>query len=213
MNRLEELLAKSHYQSFDFLGKEKRDSNSGKKFELSKLDTFDLTNKTMLDVGCNSGYFMFRLLEKNPKKFIGIDLGEKFIDCANELNKEIFKSDKVEFHFGDFFHWNFNIEFDLIICLSTFHYFYENQPVFFPVCHRLLNPKGLLLLEMEEYPVNDKPMVDKTPRQADKKSYNYPNNLMLQQYIKNKFIIKDRYISIKQEGSLYDRYIYKLERI
>lgn len=213
MSKLEELLTKSHYQSFDFLGKEKRDSDSGRKFELSKLETYDLKNKTMLDVGCNSGYFMFRLLPKEPKKFVGIDLGEKFIDCANALNKEYFKSDKVEFHCGDFFLWNFNIVFDLIICLSTFHYFDEWQPDFFSCSHQLLKKKGILLLEVELYPINKTPMVNNDPRPADKKRYNYPNDLMIKEYIKNLFVIKDHYISTKQGGSLYDRYIYKLERI
>ena len=32
-----------------------------------------LEGKTVLDVGCNNGYFMFRLLEKNPKLVLGID--------------------------------------------------------------------------------------------------------------------------------------------
>ena len=29
---------------------------------------FDLNNKTVADIGCNNGYYMFRMLEDNPKK-------------------------------------------------------------------------------------------------------------------------------------------------
>jgi tRNA (mo5U34)-methyltransferase len=33
----------------------------------------DLTDKCVLDVGCNNGYYMFRLLEHNPRHVLGID--------------------------------------------------------------------------------------------------------------------------------------------
>ena len=29
--------------------------------------------KTILDIGCNNGYFMFRMLEHKPKMVLGID--------------------------------------------------------------------------------------------------------------------------------------------
>jgi tRNA (mo5U34)-methyltransferase len=38
----------------------------------------DLTNKTILDVGCSSGYYMFRMLEYNPKLILGIDPSDLF---------------------------------------------------------------------------------------------------------------------------------------
>lgn len=33
----------------------------------------DLGDKNILDIGCNNGYFMFRMLEHNPKLVLGID--------------------------------------------------------------------------------------------------------------------------------------------
>lgn len=38
---------------------------------VSKLP--DMQGKTILDIGCNNGYFMFRMLEHNPKVVLGID--------------------------------------------------------------------------------------------------------------------------------------------
>ena len=32
-----------------------------------------LENKKILDVGCSNGYFMFKMLEQNPKAVLGID--------------------------------------------------------------------------------------------------------------------------------------------
>lgn len=99
---ISEILEKSNYQSFDFLGGRKRGSNSSKKYELSKLEEFDLYGKACLDVGCNAGYFLFRFLNKNPEALVGIDLGERFINIANELNEEHFKSHIITFIYGDF---------------------------------------------------------------------------------------------------------------
>ena len=210
---IKDIASKSYYQNFDFLGAGRGSSNSGKKWELSKLESYDITNKSVLDIGCNAGYFLFRLLNKDPKKLIGIDLGDNFIEIANELNTEYFKSDKVEFIFGDIFEYKLNEKSDLIICFSTFHYFIDKQKAFIDLCYNLLNDKGVFLLEVEENPKNETPEVDKTPSPADRTSYDYPNNLMMLEFCRNKFNITERYISTFQGGALYDRYFYRLEKI
>jgi tRNA (mo5U34)-methyltransferase len=43
------------------------------KWNLIKRKIPDLKNKTVLDVGCNNGYYMFRLLELEPRIVLGID--------------------------------------------------------------------------------------------------------------------------------------------
>lgn len=211
-DRLDEILKESHYQTFDFEGKN-RDSNSRRKYDLSRLASYDVKGKACLDVGCNSGYFVFKLKEKKAKSLIGIDLGEKFIKIARELNIGYFHFDGVEFIYGNFFNYDFYTTFDLVICFSTFHYFGNMQELFFTRCNEILNDKGTLLLEIEEYPINEKPMIDDSIRPADKKRYNYPNELMMREFVKGKFEIEDRYVSVKQGGSLYDRYFYKLRKI
>jgi len=211
--RMQEILEKSHYQTFDFLEGDRKDSNSGEKYRLSKLDAFDLNNLSCLDVGCNAGYFLFRMLQKNPRRLVGIDIGEKFIDVANTLNREVFGSNIITFICRDFFRYYFGEKFDMVICFSSFHYFGDNQEVFFELCYGLMNKQGILLLEVEEYPFNDISIVNRDVRPADKKKYHYPNNLKLREYILGKFNIIDRYISIKQGGSLYDRYFYVLQKV
>jgi len=207
------ILEKSFYQSFDFIDNKIKASNSGEKYKSSRLEGFELLGQKVLDVGCNAGYFLFRLLDKNPSKMLGVDAGENFIFIANEINKKYFNSPIIQFIKGDFFEINFTEKFDLIICFSTFHYFLDNQNRFLKDCYFLLNSKGILLLEMEEYPdSNIFPHVNKAIRPADGKSYHYPNQAMLEAWIKNLFTIEDRYISTKQGGSLYDRYFYKLRK-
>ena len=45
-----------------------------------------MTEKVCLDVGCNSGYFLFKLKEKKAAWSTGIDLGEKFIPMKSKLS-------------------------------------------------------------------------------------------------------------------------------
>jgi cyclopropane fatty-acyl-phospholipid synthase-like methyltransferase len=211
--RLEEILGPSHYQTFDFMGQTDRDSASGKKWLLSYLDAYDLKDKTVLDIGCNAGYFLFRMLQKEPKKLVGIDMGEKFINVANSLNNEYFKSDKVQFIWADFFVTRFWSVFDFVICFSTFHYFGDDQVVFFDKCYALMKDTGILLLEVEEYPINDFAIINSNPRPADNKSYYYPNEKKMEEYVFGKFRILNKYKSVKQGGSLYDRWFYELYKI
>lgn len=189
MTDLAKILEKSHYQTFDLIKGDKRDSDSKGRFECSGLSTYNLEGKSVLDIGCNAGYFLFNLINKNPKSLVGIELGEKFVLILNELNKEIYKSDKVSVILGDFFNHEFNQHFDLIICFSTFHYFSDKQ-LFFDKSYTLLNDKGTLLLEIEEYP---------------------KGSLNIQSYIDNKFTIVDCYKSVKQIK--YERWFYELRKI
>ena len=211
---LSEILSRSGYQAFDFLGSGPKGSRSGEKYQLSKLDQFEIEGKDCLDVGCNAGYFLFRLLDKNPNFLFGIDLGENWIKVANELNEFHFKSDKVKFVTGDFFTYSFDRKFDLILCVSTFHYMVGQQQELVDRCFDLLNDGGILLLEVEEYTKNDIPEVNHDPRPYDpaKLKLDYPNELMVKEYISDKFIISDKYLSAVQGGSVYVRYFYRLLR-
>jgi len=210
MNNIEEILAASHYQTFDLIEGDVRDSNSKEMFKLSKLSSYGLQGKSCLDVGCNAGYFLFNLIDKEVSKLTGIDSGEKFVQISNDLNREVYKSPIINFILGDFLTYRFDEKFDFIICFSTFHYLGYDQSVFFDRCYNLLNNNCVLLLEVEEYPINDEPYIDVDPRDSNRL---YPNGLKMQEYIKNRFTILDRYISTKQKGSMYDRWFYELKKV
>jgi len=205
-----EILKKSHYQTFDLIEEDKRDSDSEKKFELSRLSSYDLEGKTCLDIGSNAGYFLFKLIDKKPKLLVGIELGQKFVQISNDLNREVYRSPIVKFILGDFFTQEFDIRFDFIICFSTYHYFGDNQKIFFNKCYDTMSDDGILLLEMEEYPLNDSPAVDVDKRDPNRR---YPNSLKLQEFIEGKFTISDKYISVKQKGSVHDRWFYELKKL
>lgn len=206
------ILEPSHYQTFDFLGDNRRDSDSAAKYIASRLEEMDLVGKSILDVGCNAGYFLFRLRDKNPDFMLGIDTGQKFINVAEAINATIYQDKSIKFVCGDFFNSSW-LHFDLIICFSTFHYFGNQQGKFFDDCFGRLLPGGVLLLEVEEYPDGNTPMVHNAVRPADRKLYPYPNQAQLATWTEGKFIAVDHYPSVKQGGTLYDRFFWHFKRI
>ncbi len=214
--KMKDILKKSTYQSFDFLGDEEKSSKSKNKYTESKIDSIDLKNKSYLDIGCNAGYFLFKNVNKNAKKLVGIDFAKHFIDIALEIKETYFKDSNVELIQGDIFKHSFNEKFDLITAISIFHYFVDRQNHFLNLMYSLLNKDGILILEVEETPKNDFAMLEKAVRPADKHTGNtldYPNNKLMIEWCKEKFNIVERYKSVNQVGSLYDRYYYKLIRI
>jgi tRNA (mo5U34)-methyltransferase len=94
--------------------------NSGIKYSI--LEPYiDAKDKIIGDIGCNNGYYLFRLLEKNPKELIGFDPGAnfylqfKFIDAF--LNSGIkFLPYGVE-HLEAF-----KEQFDILLCLGVIYH-------------------------------------------------------------------------------------------
>ena len=83
---------------FDFFGK-LVDAEWQSHIKYSIIEPYlQIENKTVLDVGCNNGYYLFRMLEKNPRKLIGLDPSALF---------------KMQFLLAN--HWaKSNIEFELL---------------------------------------------------------------------------------------------------
>jgi tRNA (mo5U34)-methyltransferase len=82
----------------------------------------DLQHKTILDIGANSGYYMFKMLPFEPKLVIGIDPKPLFFYQFSALNKYIkaknlcylpFKTD----HLSNFLHF-----FNVIFCMGILYH-------------------------------------------------------------------------------------------
>lgn len=60
------------------------------------------TGKTILELGCGSGYFAMKVLQEiKPRKVIGIDISHNAIQRANRLRKELKLPPRIEFIEGD----------------------------------------------------------------------------------------------------------------
>lgn len=116
---------------------------------LEKYNRFTLTgieNKTILDVGCNTGYNVIKMASK-AAKVIGLDNNHNALKTASYINNLYYKKDNLKFIFSDFLIYKTHIKFDIILASSIFHYFVGKQQQFINKCYELLNDNGILVLE------------------------------------------------------------------
>ena len=82
----------------------------------------NLENKVVADVGCNNGYYMFRMLKENPKKVVGFDPMALFYLQFKFVNHFI-KSDKLHFELLGVEHLPmYEHKFDTIFCLGVLYH-------------------------------------------------------------------------------------------
>jgi len=81
----------------------------------------DLQNKDILDVGCNNGYYMFRMLEMNPKSITGFDPSALF-NLQFEFINSFIKSD-IEYKLLGIEHIPYyEKKFDVIFCMGVLYH-------------------------------------------------------------------------------------------
>jgi len=86
----------------------------------------DLADKVVGDIGCNNGYYLFRMLPQRPKKLIGFDPGVmsflqfKFIDA--------FARSSIEYELLGVEHLpHYGVKFDALFCLGVLYH--RSDPV------------------------------------------------------------------------------------
>ncbi|MFV0481650.1 MAG: tRNA 5-methoxyuridine(34)/uridine 5-oxyacetic acid(34) synthase CmoB [Campylobacteraceae bacterium] len=87
---------------------------------------FDLKDKSVADIGCNNGYYMFRMLEESPKKLVGFDPTALFWMQFLFINNFI-KSDIIYELLGVEDLPSYKERFDVIFCLGVLYH--RSDPV------------------------------------------------------------------------------------
>ena len=82
---------------------------------------FDLKDKKVADIGCNNGYYMFRMLKQKPKKIVGFDPSPLFRTQFDFINHFI-KSDIVYELLGVEHLGIYDERFDTIFCLGVLYH-------------------------------------------------------------------------------------------
>ncbi|MBD3840747.1 MAG: tRNA 5-methoxyuridine(34)/uridine 5-oxyacetic acid(34) synthase CmoB [Campylobacterales bacterium] len=117
---------------------------SNKKYNLLR-PFFDLKDKIVADVGCNNGYYMFRMLEDSPKKLVGFDPSPLFnmqFDFINSFVKSDIKFELLGYqHLPFYYH-----KFDFIFMLGVLYH--RSDPIDTLKClSKALNPKGEVIVD------------------------------------------------------------------
>lgn len=82
---------------------------------------FDLKDKVVADIGCNNGYYMFRMLEDKPKRLIGFDPSALTLHQFEFINSFV-KSDIVYEMLGVEHLEYYNHKFDFIFMLGVLYH-------------------------------------------------------------------------------------------
>ncbi len=94
--------------------------NSSIKYNLLK-PYFNLKDKKIADIGCNNGYYMFKMLEEKPKKIVGFDPSPLCKTQFDFINHYI-KSD-IEYELLGIEHLEqYGEKFDTIFCLGVLYH-------------------------------------------------------------------------------------------
>ena len=105
----------------------------------------DLENKDILDVGCNNGYYMFRMLEMNPKSVTGFDPSALFNLQFNFINKFIKSNIKYKLLGVEHIPY-YPKKFDVIFCLGVLYH--RSDPInTLKILKQGLNPNSEVILD------------------------------------------------------------------
>ena len=117
---------------------------SNKKYNLLR-PYFDLKDKIVADVGCNNGYYMFRMLEDNPKRLVGFDPAPHFNIQFNIVNHFV-KSD-IKFELLGVEHLEYyEHKFDFIFMLGVLYH--RSDPISsLKSLNRALNKGGEIIVD------------------------------------------------------------------
>jgi len=106
---------------------------------------FDLKNKRVADIGCNNGYYMFRMLEDKPQRLVGFDPSPLYKTQFDFINH--FVKSEIVYELLGVEHLEFYEEkFDTIFCLGVLYN--RRDPVaMLKQLYKGLDSKGEVILD------------------------------------------------------------------
>lgn len=181
------------YQSFN---DQKGDSDSFAKLEALRLP-LSLAGCSVLDIGCNEGFFCLEALRRGARRVVGIDSDELVIKRARQRNPEI-----------EFVHatwWDIPKEqFDFIFFFSAIHYEKEQKKLLRYLSEHLTE-NGQLILECGVYPGIEKKW-NKIYR--DDGYVAFPSMPLLKEELLADFAVSFKGSSVDQTGDPVPRYVF-----
>ena len=109
------------------------------------LPHLDLDDKIIGDIGCNNGYYLFRMLDLNPKKLVGFDPSPFYQTQFDFINH--FAKSEIKYELLGVEHLPiYDLRFDTLFCLGVLYH--RRDPVgTLKSLRKGLNSKGELFLD------------------------------------------------------------------
>ena len=135
------------FNQYEELRNEQKDKNANDLIEIPNFRKLmpDVTNKSILDLGCGYGENDKFYKNLGAKYVLGTDISEKMIERANEINKidgieyKVIAMEDIE---------SIDKKFDVIISSLAFHYIKDFDKLIND-CYKLLNNDGYLVFSQE----------------------------------------------------------------
>lgn len=192
------------YQDFDGSGA----SKSQEKLKALHLDSLTvgrrgageppLKGKSVLDIGCNEGFFCAEALRQGASRVLGVDANKTWIDKARDRVKG------AEFLQASW--WDIpNEKFDVIFFLSAIHYEPEPKKLLDKIATHLTDD-GALVLECGVKVGSGKKQWHVVPRWDGAKRY--PSLTLLRQELLSSYGVRSIGQSVTQAGDPVPRYVF-----
>lgn len=89
----------------------------------------DLSDKTVLDIGCGGGRYSVEFARRGAKRVVGIDFAPHMLDLARQHSKECGVEHRCEFVGGDFMKLTFDRPFDVCTAIGVTDYVADPRPL------------------------------------------------------------------------------------
>src|SRR5262245_46195760 len=188
----------SSYQSFaDRPGV----SRSSEKLDRIKLPT-NLAGMSVLDLGCNEGFFSLEAKRRGAEFVVGLDHDEKLLAGARKL-AEVQNLD-VSFVHGDMTKLPHR-KFDFVLLLSALHYIDEPAQLLRNI-RDVLTPSGVLILETGVAAGKSGKTISRALRSIDERFF--PTRDLLKQVWLRDYSTREVGNSVAQVGDPLPRYVF-----
>jgi SAM-dependent methyltransferase len=88
----------------------------------------DLSGKSVLDVGCGSGRYMFEAVRRGAVDVVGIDAASGALEAARQIAHELDFQNKVRFVDSDFLDYEIERKYDVVFAVGYFDYILTPRP-------------------------------------------------------------------------------------
>jgi ubiquinone/menaquinone biosynthesis C-methylase UbiE len=102
----------------------------------------DLTDATVLDIGCGTGRYSIECAKRGARKVVGIDFAPQMIEFSKNIAAQMGVEDTCEFICGDFMSHPFHDSFDVVLALGLFDYIQDPKLMFEKIAS--LRPKKFI---------------------------------------------------------------------